>query len=111
LLAKEEMRHKKMLLEISLNTEIKEEIVSEDVNLALQKQINYIGAEGSSVDLFSEKAFFRFALELERNSAEIYQKIMSMIQNDLYEYSKIESIYEEEKNHMVYVLSKLYELK
>lgn len=98
LLAREEVLHKEMLWEVSSNSKIKQKKISDELNKALEKQLDYMKTEGENVELSSEKSFFKFALELERNSVDIYQNMMEMLLDDEYEYHKIQIILEDEKN-------------
>jgi rubrerythrin len=109
--SQEEEKHKKIMLELLNDKKLKRGQVKGAVEKILQKQMDYSNSNGKKLNLISEKEFFQFALKLEKNSIEIYTELLKMFEINSYEYKNFEALIKEEKNHMVYILNKLYELK
>jgi rubrerythrin len=109
--SKEEEKHKSYMLELSSNENLKEKQINEDLEAMFDDQVNYLNSDDEILDLNSEKDFFGFALKLEKNSVEIYTKLLGDFQTDSNEYKGFEALIKEERKHMLYILNKLYELK
>lgn len=109
--SEEELKHKELMLELSGDENLKKKRLDEEVELTFKKQINHLENNGNKLDSTSEKDFFQFALQLEKNSIEIYTKQLSSFEKDSDAYKKFESIIKEERKHMLFILNKLYELK
>ena len=109
--SEEEEEHKKIMLELSNNEKLKEKQLDEDVEKVFQKQVDYLYNNDKKLNLTSEKEFFIFALQLEKNSVEIYTKLLCIFEIDSYGYKSFEYLIKEERKHMLYILNKLYELK
>jgi len=109
--SKEEEKHKIIMLELSDNEKFKEKELDNDVENIFNMQIGSISNNDIKLNEISEKEFFIFALQLEKNSIEIYTKLLYIFEMDDYMYKKIENLIKEERKHMVYILNKLYELK
>ena len=73
--------------------------------------MEYLFNNDKKLNLNSEKDFFVFALQLERNSVEIYTQLLNIFEEDSYGYKSFEYLIKEERKHMLYILNKLYELK
>jgi len=73
--------------------------------------VEYLFNNDKKLNLNSEKDFFVFALQLERNSVEIYTQLLNIFEEDSYGYKSFEYLIKEERKHMLYILNKLYELK
>lgn len=104
--SEEEEKHKKIMLELSKKEKLKDKQLNIDVEEVFQKQVEYLYNNGKELNLTSEKEFFVFALQLEKNSVEIYTKL-----SDSYGYKRFEDLIKEERKHMIYILNQLYELK
>ena len=110
--SKEEEKHKKVMLELSNNEELKEKQLGEDVENIFQKQVENLNNNyNKKLNLTSEKEYFLLALQLEKNSIEIYTKLLCIFETDSYGYKNFEDLIKEERKHMLYILNKLYELK
>ncbi|MGY0374745.1 hypothetical protein [Clostridium sp. JNZ J1-5] len=66
--------------------------------------------KGKNFDFNDEKEFFQFALQIEKNSIDIYTKLLGSFEADCYEYKIFETLIKEEKKHMIFILNKLYEI-
>ncbi|MFT5873967.1 MAG: rubrerythrin [Clostridium sp.] len=111
LISKEEEEHKKIMLELSNNEKLKEVQLDKDVEKVFQKQVQYLYNNDKKLNLNSEKEFFIFALQLEKNSVEIYTKLLCVFEMDSYGYRSFEELIKQERKHMIFILNKLYELK
>lgn len=109
--SEEEETHKEIMLELSNNEKLKEKQLDQYGREAFQKQVDYLNNNYKKLNLTSEKEFFGFALQLEKNSVEIYTELLSIFETDCYGYKKFEALIKEERKHMLYILNKLYELK
>jgi len=109
--SKEEQMHKSYMLELSSNENLKEKHLHEDVEVLFKNQEDYLNSNSGMLNITSEKEFFGFALKLEKDSVEIYTKLLEAFQKDSNEYKGFEALIKEERKHMLYVLNKLYELK
>ena len=107
--SQEEKKHKIFMQKLSNNENFKEKHLDEDIEEVFQKQNNYLN--NKKLKLTLEKDFFVFALQLEKNSVEIYTKLLSIFETDFYIYKSFEELIKEERRHMLYILNKLYELK
>lgn len=107
----EEEEHKIYMLELSSNENLKEKQINVDLEVMFNDQVNYLNSNDEMLDLNSEKDFFGFALKLEKNSVEIYTKLLDNFQTESNEYKGFEALIKEERKHMLYILNKLYELK
>lgn len=107
----EEEKHKSYMLELSSNEKLKEKHLQEEIEVIFKSQADYLRMNDEILDITSEKDFFGFALKLEKNSVEIYTKLLEAFQKDSSEYKGFEALIKEERKHMLYILNKLYELK
>ena len=110
-MSKEEEEHRKIMLELSNNDKLKEKRLDVDIEKVIQKQVDYLYNDSKKLTLTSEKDFFVFALQLEKNSGEIYTKLLNSFEPDTYGYKRFEYLIKEERKHMLYILNKLYDLK
>jgi len=109
--SEEEEKHKNFMLDLSNDENLKEEQLQEDVEKVFQKQADYLNNKDEKLDLTSEKDFFGFALQLEKNSVEIYTELLRIFEIDSIRYKFFEDLINQERKHMLYILNKLYELK
>lgn len=58
-----------------------------------------------------EKDFFGFALQLERNSVELYTKMQELFEHGSDDHRMFGNLVGEEKKHMLFILNKLYEME
>lgn len=107
--SQEEERHKKIMIELSIDEKLKENQLQEEVEEVFQKQVDYLN--NKKLDLSSEKEFFGFALQVEKNSVEIYTELLRIFEPDSQSYKNFEELIKEERKHMLYILNRLYELK
>jgi rubrerythrin len=111
LFSQEEEKHKELMLELSNNEKLKAEQLCEDVEKVIQKQVDYSNKNSKNLSLTSEKEFFKFSLQLEKNSIEIYTKLLGIFEKESFPFISFEALIGEERKHMLYILNKLYELK
>jgi rubrerythrin len=107
----EEEKHKSYMLELSSNEKLKEKHLQDDVEVIFKNQTDYLSKNDEILNIASEKDFFGFALKIEKDSVEIYTKLLDAFQRDSSEYKGFEALIKEERKHMIYILNKLYELK
>lgn len=107
--AQEEYKHRKMMIELSRQEEFKNIYLNDEVKEAIQIQLDYSAKNSNNVDRTSEKEFFKYSLQQEKNSIKTYEKIREMIEEDSNHYNQFESLIGEEKKHMIFILNKLYE--
>lgn len=110
LLSKEEEKHREFLIELSNDKDLMAETSNKVVN-SLLYQTEYITNNCKKLDLNSEKALFKFALHIEKNSIDIYINLLSNFEKETNIYKSIEGLIKEERKHMIYILNRLYELK
>jgi len=108
--SKEEEKHREFILRLSSNISFKEIQVDENLNDIFEEQLDYLNFEDKNAILTSEKSFFIFALQMEKNSIEIYTKLLRTFEKDLEEYKIFKTLLNEEKKHMIYILDELYKL-
>lgn len=109
--SKEEEEHKNYMLKLSSNEKLKEKQLHEEIEEIIKYQDDYLKSKEIILNIASEKDFFGFALKLEKNSVELYTKMLNTFQTDSNEYKGFEVLIKEERKHMLYILNKLYELK
>jgi len=107
----EEEKHKRYMLELSSNEKLKEKHLHEDIEVIFKSEADYLRMNEEILNMTSEKEFFGFALKLEKDSVEIYTKLLEAFKPDSNEYRGFEALIKEERKHMLYILNKLYELK
>jgi rubrerythrin len=105
--SQEEEKHKEIILGIFKETENDLELNNEVLSL-IQPQNLY---EISKNSLQKDKDFFVFALNTEKQSIEIYTKILNIFQKNSEEYNLFFDLIEQEKKHMLYILKILHELQ
>ncbi|MBK5245469.1 MAG: hypothetical protein JJE18_10780 [Eubacteriaceae bacterium] len=109
--SKEEAKHQNLMVEISGDDRYTEKKINKDMDLILNRQIDHIKINGENLDMNSEKDFFQFALQIEKNSIDMYTAQLSAFENDSNEFTIFENIIKEERKHMLYILDQLYELR
>lgn len=109
--SKEEEKHTDFILKIYNDLSLKDKQLTEELNYFFNEKMNYLKTKEKGTSLTSEKEFFIFALQMEKDSIEIYTKLITMFEANSDEYKIIETLLKQEKNHMVYVLNQLHELK
>lgn len=108
--SKEETQHKNFMLELFNDEKFKEKQLDEDGEMILQQHIDFLEKNGNQLNLTSEKDFFQFSLQLEKNSIEIYTQQLKIFEEDTYGYKQLESAIKDEKKHMIFILNRLHEL-
>lgn len=110
-LSEEEKNHKRIIYNSFKNIKFKEMDLGSSIDDAFKIQDNYMKVADQNEILSNEKNFFIFALQMEKNSAEIYEELLKLFEQSSEEYANFEMLLNEEKNHMVYVLNELYAIK
>jgi len=111
LFSQEERKHKEFMLKLATNENLKAEQLDRETEEVIQKQVDYYSTNGDNLNLASEKEFFRFSLQLEKNTIEIYTKLLSILEEESYAFKSFEALIGEERKHMLFILNELYELK
>ena len=106
-LSQEEDKHRTELLKLASNVEFANSHISCDIQALVKEQADSLDVIVS----YSEKEFFKLALRIEKNSINIYTKLLELFKSGSKEYQIFEELIEQEKRHMVYILSRLYELR
>ncbi|MBC3889369.1 hypothetical protein GH810_13725 [Acetobacterium paludosum] len=109
--SQEEAKHQRLMLDLSRDEHIKDEMVNKEIELILNQQIDHIKINGGKLDIHSEKEFFQFALQVEKNSIDIYSAQLSVYEKESNKYKMFKNITKEERKHMLFILDRLYELK
>ncbi|MBK5241552.1 hypothetical protein [Clostridium sp.] len=109
--SKEEIGHKNYMLELASNEKLNEKQLHDEIEEIIKYQEIDLKSNHKALDITSEKDFFGFALKLEKNSVELYTKLLDTFNSDSNEYKGFEVLIKEERKHMLYILNKLYELK
>lgn len=105
----EEKEHKNTMMELHKEGRFKLQKLDEDIEKIFNYQVDYMNKE-KNFDFNDEKEFFQFALQIEKNSIDIYTKLLGSFEADCYEYKIFETLIKEEKKHMIFILNKLYEI-
>lgn len=105
----EEKEHKNTMMELHKEGRFKLQKLDEDIEKIFNYQVDYMN-KGKNFDFNDEKEFFQFALQIEKNSIDIYTKLLESFEADCYEYKIFETLIKEEKKHMIFILNKLYEI-
>lgn len=109
--SKEEGRHQKKMMDLAADKQgIMKNLDPEMLN-NLNKQIEHIKINGEKLDQESEKEFFQFALQIEKNSVDIYSGQLSQFKKETSEYKIFENIIREERKHMLFIIEKLHDLR
>lgn len=111
LFSQEEGKHKELMIQFANNEKLKAEQLDRETEEVIQKQVDYYSTNGENLNLASEKEFFRFSLQLEKNTIEIYTKLLSILEEESYAFKSFEALIGEERKHMLFILNELYELK
>ena len=108
--AKEEIMHMEWLRKLKL--EIPNRTIEGNDELYFLSDYNPDGFEAKDEEFRfdSEKDFFLFALQLEKNSILSYNEFKDNFQRDSKEYGFFEKMIHEERKHMVYILKVLQEI-
>ncbi|PRR81691.1 ferritin family protein [Clostridium vincentii] len=102
--------HNAGILKLSKNIKSKDKQLNEDLNDFFKEQTNYIKIKHQNINFVTEKDFFIFVLQMEKNSIKIYTKLLSMFKIDSDEFKIFEKLLNEEKRHMIYILSQIHKL-
>jgi len=109
--SKEEAKHQRLMVELSADENCIEKKLNNDMELILNRQIDHIKINGANLDMDSEKDFFQFALQIEKNSIDIYSAQLREFENDSEAFTMFENIIKQERKHMLFILDRLYELR
>lgn len=109
--SKEEGRHQKEMMALSADKHCIETKLDQEMSKNLNKQIDHIENNGKNLNMESEKEFFQFALQVEKNSVDIYSGQLGMFEKEATEYQMFENIIREERKHMLYIIEKIHELR
>ncbi|MGV8905537.1 MAG: ferritin family protein [Acetobacterium sp.] len=108
--AAEEIQHKNFMLELFDDQKFKEKQLDESSQMILQQHLDFLQNTGRQLNLTSEKDFFQFSLQLEKNSIEMYTRQLKLFETDSDGYKRLESAIRDEKNHMIFIVNRLHEL-
>ncbi len=109
--SKEEATHKAEIIELAAYAEFEKKYLHEDAKKFLLKQLANANGNSDSLNFAIDKDFFKYALQIEKNSIEIYRCLMEVLQSESHGYDKLGEMINAEKRHMLYILNQLYELK
>lgn len=108
MLANEELKHRDALCILLESTESLTSVLDEETVKCLNRQKEFL-KKGIGKD-FSQKNFFKFALQLETNSVEIYKNLAANFTRQ-FDFGKIFAEFvPEEKKHMIFILNMLHEM-
>ena len=110
-LAKEEAQHQELMIKLSQDDRCTGNKLNEEIELILNQQIDHIKIIGEKLDTNCEKDFFQYALQIEKNSIDMYTAQLSAFENDSNAFIMFENIINEERKHMLYILDRLYKLR
>src|SRR6056297_835591 len=109
--SKEEKNHSqviKSILDLEEGLEIE---VPEEVELIIETNDKEGGDTDSELAGASRKQLFKFALQMEKNSVNLYEKISQCFETKTTGKQQFEKLAKEERSHMYFILKKLHELK
>lgn len=109
--SKEEAAHKVEIIKLAAYAEFDKKYLHEDDKNYFLKQLANSNGKSDSLDFAMEKDFFKYALQVEKNSIEIYRCLMEVLQSEGHGYDKLGEMINAEKRHMLYILNQLYDLK
>lgn len=107
----EEKKHETFIMDLCINNNLTEKQLNEQTKKAIEKQINFINCNSKVLNLNSQKDSFRYSLQLEKNSIDIYTELLNICEKNAYEHVNFENLIEEERKHMLYIIEKLYKMK
>ena len=107
LFSEQERKHRKALLELSKYERLQDRQLDIHTEQSFMKQINYLNNEETNP--ITEKEFYKYALQLEKNSAELYENLSAEFEPDTYENKVFRDLMKEEKRHMIFILNRLYQ--
>jgi len=105
--SKEEEKHKDTIFSLFKDIGSTLELNNDVLNLIQQQNFYKISEDG----LKKDKDFFIFALNIEKQSIEIYSKCLKNFEENTDEYNLFSELIEQEKKHMLYILKILHELQ
>jgi len=109
--SKEEKKHEIIVIDLYKIDDLREKQLNEQTKKAIEKQINYINCNSKTLNLNSQKDFFRYSLQMEKNSIDIYTELFNICEKNAYKHVNFENLIEEERKHMLYIIEKLYKMK
>ncbi|QUH24516.1 hypothetical protein [Serpentinicella alkaliphila] len=109
--AKEEKKHTKVIQYLSEVIEGLENPVPEEVVLLLKKNSGKGEDPTFELEGASRKQLFQYALQIEKNSIELYEEIARHYEPDTVEMKEFIKLAKGERAHMYYILKILHDLK
>ena len=108
-LSKEEGRHQEMIADIF--RVIKDDVNVDRIEIAnlIEKQQQFFNKMEENISEVGDKDFFIFALGIEKDSINIYSKILEKVKSNYEQYLIFENLIEEERKHTLFILDRLYE--
>lgn len=108
ILTNEELKHRKDLFKLLKKRELLDYVLNKEIVECLDSQKEHLtrGFSGQP----SQKEFFKFALQLEKNSAELYEKLAATITLNYKHENIFSKLVLEEKRHMIFILNMLHEM-
>jgi rubrerythrin len=106
--AKEESNHRDALLFQLEKIEDKAVVISEEIVSRLNRQKDHL-KKGIGTDP-SQKEFFKFALQMERNSVELYETLLENFAPETSYGKTFAEFVPEEKRHMIFILNILHHM-
>lgn len=107
LFSEQESKHMKALLALSKYERLQNKKLDLHTEENFKEQLDYLNNE--EINPVTEKEFFKYALQLEKNSAQLYESLAAEFEPDTYENKVFSDLMKEEKRHMIFILKRLYE--
>lgn len=108
-LSNEEERHQEMIADIF--GAIKDDVNVDQMEIAnlIEKQQQFFDKMEENISSVGDKEFFIFALGIEKDSINIYSRILEKVKSNYEQYVIFENLIEEERKHTLFILDRLYE--
>lgn len=109
--SKEELKHVKWLKGLKQDVPNSDFEGNEEFYYISDFNFKSLDINGEDLNVKSEKEFFLFALQMEKNSILMYSEFKKFFEMKSNEYELFTKIIDEERSHMYFILKVLHDLK
>lgn len=107
--AEEERKDKVQILNFANNEYLKNQELDNQFYELFKNALSYITTNGKELHLMSQKDFFGFALQEEKNSYEIYTALLQHCKDDNLGNIVVDDLIKNKQKRMFFILDQLYE--
>jgi hypothetical protein len=106
----EEIRKRKVqILKLASNERLKNIELDSKFYELFKNALSYITSSGKELHKVSQKDFFSYALQVEKNTIEIYTALLQQCHNEDFDHILLEDMIHSEQKHMFFILDQLHE--